>query len=448
MRATFFSVLAWAAVASASRVVPGAGDALNKAAPTAQAALTSSSSTCTKRTRTVTAKRAPTIVAEPSAVEPEVALGAEIVDTTSDKVQALNTKKPIKANGKASTSTTSTTAAAAAQTTAATETDAGNISESSTLGTSTRRGRGQISAKTKPAKTTANAAGTAAPSADTSSAAATSTTAVAANSDTKTKPTRVRTGKGNAGASSTAAVDTSSVAAVSTTAAVAANTKTKTKPTKAATAKAGSSSISTSATVAVTGGAGGAGGIPTANPTTPVPVSRAGGNLQPSAAAEAHKRDAAATRAFSGVEIRAPNGQCLSVDPTAGDFRQNLIPVALVECSGTPNEKWDIVTAGKHNKAGRTPATLVVSTLTQGCISFDGRRQAGDTVTLFSCGGRADGSGETNADQLFPYIGQLSFAMAPTGQGNKTCVLPGGDGGRLESGPCPKDGSQLFSIFP
>ena len=56
--------------------------------------------------------------------------------------------------------------------------------------------------------------------------------------------------------------------------------------------------------------------------------------------------------------------------------------------------------------------------------------------------------GETNADQLFPYIGQLSFAMAPTGQGNRTCVLPGGDGGRLESGPCPKDGSQLFSIFP
>lgn len=56
--------------------------------------------------------------------------------------------------------------------------------------------------------------------------------------------------------------------------------------------------------------------------------------------------------------------------------------------------------------------------------------------------------GETNADQLFPYIGQLSFAMAPTGQGSKTCVLPGGDGGRLESGPCPKDGSQLFSIFP
>ena len=177
----------------------------------------------------------------------------------------------------------------------------------------------------------------------------------------------------------------------------------------AASSSAPTSAASSSASITTKAGAG---GIPTANPTTPVPVSRAGGTLQPSAAAEANKRDATATRAFSNVEIRAPNGQCISVDPTAGDFRQNLIPVSLVDCSGSPNEKWDVITAGVHNKPGRIPATLIVSTLvgpisgvrsevqwtvanyveqTQGCISFDGRRTAGDTVTLFSCGGRADG---------------------------------------------------------
>ncbi|KAK0711686.1 hypothetical protein B0H67DRAFT_491971 [Lasiosphaeris hirsuta] len=198
----------------------------------------------------------------------------------------------------------------------------------------------------------------------------------------------------------------------------------------------------TDSAAAVTGGAG---GILSANPTTPVPVSRAGGTLQPSAAAEAHQRDGTATRAFSNVSIRAPNGQCLFIDPTAGDFRQNLIPVSIVDCTGAPNEKWDIITAGKHNSA--TKATLVVSTLTQGCISFDGRRNAGDTVTLFSCGGRADGSGGTNSDQIFRYLGQLSFAFAPIGENNKTCILPG-DAGRLDSGPCPTDGSQLYSIFP
>ncbi|AEO69629.1 uncharacterized protein THITE_2021944, partial [Thermothielavioides terrestris NRRL 8126] len=212
------------------------------------------------------------------------------------------------------------------------------------------------------------------------------------------------------------------------------------------TATAAQTTVSASATGNGGGAGAGTSGIPTVNPTDPVPVSRAGGTLQPTAVAEAQQRDATATRAFSSVSIRAPNGQCLFIDPTAGDFRENLIPISLVTCSGSPNEKWDVITQGKHNKPNPSqPAALVVSALTQGCISFDGRRQAGDTVTLFSCGGRADGSGETDTSQLFPFIGQTSFAFAPLSENNKTCILPGN--GRLDSGPCPTDGSQLFSIF-
>lgn len=190
--------------------------------------------------------------------------------------------------------------------------------------------------------------------------------------------------------------------------------------------------------------ANGGQGIP--NPTEAVPVSGAGGTLNPTAVAESHQRDDTATRAFESVEIRSPNGQCLFVDPTGGDFRENLIPITLVDCGGTPNEKWDVITAGKHNNADAS--AIIVSSLTQGCISFDGRRQAGDTVTIFSCGGRADGEGETNSGQLMPFLGELSFAFAPESEGNKTCILPDESLGRLSSGPCPTDGAQLFSIFP
>ncbi|KAK0670679.1 hypothetical protein QBC41DRAFT_69238 [Cercophora samala] len=188
----------------------------------------------------------------------------------------------------------------------------------------------------------------------------------------------------------------------------------------------------------------GNGNIPSVNPTEPVPVSRAGGTLQPTAAAQSHQRDDGATRAFSDVTIRAPNNKCLFIDPTAGDFRQNLIPVSLVDCTGSPNEKFDVITAGKHNN-NRELAALIVSTLTQGCISVDLRRQPGDTVTLFSCGGRADGEGETDGAQLFPFLGQTSFALAPQNERNQTCVVPGNE--RLETGPCATDGSELFSIF-
>ncbi|KAI1395835.1 hypothetical protein F4819DRAFT_169241 [Hypoxylon fuscum] len=207
-----------------------------------------------------------------------------------------------------------------------------------------------------------------------------------------------------------------------------------------ATAQGPTSTASDTASTPVTTAVG-TGGIP--NPTEAVPVSRAGGVLQATAVAESHERDDTATRAFTSVSIQAPNGQCLFIDPTAGDFRENLIPVSLVDCAGTPNEKFDIITAGKHNNAA--DSALVVSSLTNGCISFDGRRPAGDTVTLFSCGGRAAGEGETNNGQLVPFTGGTSLVFAPESERNATCIVPGD--GRLDSAPCANDGSQAFTIL-
>ncbi len=146
---------------------------------------------------------------------------------------------------------------------------------------------------------------------------------------------------------------------------------TKATATAAATQNQGNGAAQTTTSASAAGGGGGgattntaAGAILSVNPTDPVPVSRAGGTLQPTAAAQSHQRDETAKRAFSSVSIRAPNGQCLFIDPTAGDFRQNLIPVSLVDCTGSPNEKWDLITEGKHNKPNpNRPATLVVSAL-------------------------------------------------------------------------------------
>ncbi|KAI1739921.1 hypothetical protein F4680DRAFT_128555 [Xylaria scruposa] len=201
--------------------------------------------------------------------------------------------------------------------------------------------------------------------------------------------------------------------------------------------------ISSQVTTAAPSTTGGAvvGGIP--NPTEAVPVSGAGGTLQPSAVAESQQRDGTATRAFSSVSIQSPDGRCLFIDPTAGDFRENLIPVSLVQCAGTPNEKFDIITAGKHNNAKNS--ALIVSSLTNGCISFDGRRNPGDTVTMFSCGGRADGNGETNSGQLIPFTGGTQLTLAPESENNATCIVPGN--ARLDSAPCAGDNSQVFKIL-
>ncbi|KAG0652728.1 hypothetical protein D0Z07_0756 [Hyphodiscus hymeniophilus] len=181
-----------------------------------------------------------------------------------------------------------------------------------------------------------------------------------------------------------------------------------------------------------------------ANPTSAVPVSRAGGILQPSSAAESNPRDNTATRAFSSVSIKDSAGQCLFIDPTAGDFRQNLIPVQLQACTGSAGEKFDFITAGVHNNAPNS--TLVVSSLTQGCLNFDPRRAAGDTVILFSCGGRADGGGAVTNSQLFPFAaGETSFTLAPENQNGATCLIP--LNGKLDEANCASgDASQSYTI--
>lgn len=184
-----------------------------------------------------------------------------------------------------------------------------------------------------------------------------------------------------------------------------------------------------------------ASGVAGANTTESAAVSGAGNKINQAATEEAQQRDDTAVRAVSNTKIRAPNGQCLTVDPTAGDFRMNLIPVAFTDCNNPTT--WDLITSGKHNDGSGGDAALIVSTATQGCISFDPRRQAGDQVTLFSCGGRADGSGLTNQGQLFSFTGGESFPLTPVSEDGQTCLIPGN--GRLDAGPCQQQGS-LFTL--
>ncbi|KAI9641413.1 hypothetical protein NHQ30_010215 [Ciborinia camelliae] len=185
--------------------------------------------------------------------------------------------------------------------------------------------------------------------------------------------------------------------------------------------------------------------IPTGDPTATIPVSRAGGVLDPSAAAEANPLDNTAVKAFSFVALKDASGQCLFLDPTAGDFRQNLIPITLQACDGSENQAWDIVTSGKHNNVA--DSVLVVSSLTHGCLNFDPRRAAGDTVIMFSCGGRADGDGLVTNSQLFPFSeGQTSILLAPENGNNATC-LAANSSGKLDSTTCSGDvASQSFTI--
>lgn len=101
-----------------------------------------------------------------------------------------------------------------------------------------------------------------------------------------------------------------------------------------------------------------------------------------------------------------------------------------------------MVTKGLHNDA--VNSTLVVSSLTNGCLNFDDRRAAGDTVVLFSCGGRADGEGGTTGSQLFAFGGGSEIVLAPQNGNGATCLAP--NGAKLDSTACTGSTDQKFII--
>lgn len=93
----------------------------------------------------------------------------------------------------------------------------------------------------------------------------------------------------------------------------------------------------------------------------PAATTAAGVTLDAAAVAEAQVRDDTATRAFSDAALKTSDGQCLTVSATSGDFRENLIPVTIAACDGSAGQKFDVITAGKHNDQPGT--ALFVSTL-------------------------------------------------------------------------------------
>lgn len=169
---------------------------------------------------------------------------------------------------------------------------------------------------------------------------------------------------------------------------------------------------------------------------------KTGVKLDPAAAAEAQQRDNTATRAFSNAPIKTSDGQCLFVDPTSGDFRENLTPVQTKPCDSSDGQKWDLITSGKHND--QPGFALVVSSLTNACLNFDDRRPAGNQVVLFSCGGRADGSGQVQDAQLFPFKGEQTTIVLRPKKGNNVCLAP--HNGLLSGASCSGGSDQTFTI--
>ncbi|KAJ2928925.1 hypothetical protein H1R20_g8349, partial [Candolleomyces eurysporus] len=156
--------------------------------------------------------------------------------------------------------------------------------------------------------------------------------------------------------------------------------------------------------------------------------------------------DVTATRAATAAQIRSAASPDLCFDVSdfrAGDFRFNLVPLALKPCDGSiEGQKFDLITKGEHNNSPNGDRTLIVSTQQLTCVDRRSNKNDRTRPGLFACGGRAAGDGETTADQLYFFNGSFTggFPLVRDavnngiGSGN-TCLTLNRDG-FVSNTPC------------
>jgi hypothetical protein len=88
---------------------------------------------------------------------------------------------------------------------------------------------------------------------------------------------------------------------------------------------------------------------------------KTGTKLNADGVAKAQQKDNTATRALTATTIKTSDGQCLFIDPTSGNARENQIPVQTAKCDGSSGQQWDVITKGEHIDAAGN--ALIVSSL-------------------------------------------------------------------------------------
>ncbi|UNI16532.1 hypothetical protein JDV02_002960 [Purpureocillium takamizusanense] len=155
---------------------------------------------------------------------------------------------------------------------------------------------------------------------------------------------------------------------------------------------------------------------------------------------QAQRNDEQARRHLSNMPIKTSDGLCLYADRLSGDSRANLTPVQIVQCSsGASGQGWDLITKGQHND--QPGQMLVVNNQTRACLNYD---DGEDQIYLFSCGGRADGSGAVADSQLFLFEGGVGPLTLKPKNGAFTCLL--GTGNYVNTTRCSGALNQMFTF--
>ncbi|KAF7367940.1 putative mg2+ transporter protein [Mycena sanguinolenta] len=146
----------------------------------------------------------------------------------------------------------------------------------------------------------------------------------------------------------------------------------------------------------------------------------------------------------TGQAIKDFTGNCLTIDALAGNSSVDPVPASITPCNGSVGQQFSFFSNTTQPPAPIPGSVLIVSSLNQGCLSFN--KVDPFNIKFTACVDNTPDTADvalSQAFQLFDTTGE--FALAPFGNDGNICLAS--TGGKLQPANCVKtDDEQSFTL--
>jgi len=154
--------------------------------------------------------------------------------------------------------------------------------------------------------------------------------------------------------------------------------------------------------------------------------------------------DSAQAPFATGQAIKDSTGNCLTIDAPPGSSGVDPVPASTKPCDGSVGQQFDFFSNTTQPPAPIPGSILIVSSLNQGCLSFN--KTDPFNIKFTACVENTPDTADVALSQAFqPLDTTGEFALAPFG--NKGVVCLASTGGKLQPANCVKtDDEQFFTL--
>ncbi|KAJ7910077.1 hypothetical protein B0H13DRAFT_2488836 [Mycena leptocephala] len=154
--------------------------------------------------------------------------------------------------------------------------------------------------------------------------------------------------------------------------------------------------------------------------------------------------DSAQAPSATGQAIKDSAGNCVTIDAGAGNSSVDLGFAIIKPCDGSVEQQFDFFSNTTQPPAPIPGSVLVVSSLNQGCLSFN--KVDPFNIKLTACVENTPDSTNLALSQAFlPFDTTGEFTLNPFGNRGNVCLAS--TGGKMQAAPCDRtDDEQVFTL--